>query len=188
MKRTALLMGVSLLIVAVSLAWAKMPAGNPPEAGTPKIDRGKGFGMGPGMGPMGSKDWWNDPRAIEALNLSQEQRDKLDEFAIKNEKQLIDIHAQIQSARLDLEQAFGSKSLDEAKIKTLIDRLASLRASEVKAHAQFRLDVAKILTSEQREKMKDFIRQKIEERGRFGGPKGFGPGPHMPYPPAGDED
>jgi len=186
MKRMAFLL-VALLIVGVSLVWAQMPAGGPPKEML-KMDKGR-FGEH-GMGPMGPRDWWNDPEVREVIGLSQDQVDKIDALAVKLQKQEIENRAQMQLTEIDIEQAFKAQSLDEAKIKSLIEKMANLKAAEVKAHAQFRLDVAKILTNEQREKLKVFLRQKMEQRGRFGAPGGFlpQPQPQPPLPPGGDEN
>jgi Spy/CpxP family protein refolding chaperone len=129
--------------------------------------------MGPG-GPGGRWGehgrWWNEPRAIEKLKLTDAQRKSLDDIYQQHRLTLIDLHATLEKAEVAMEPLMQADQPDEGKILSQIDRVAQARAELEKANARMLLGLRKELTPEQWKLIQS-------ERGahRDGGP-GSGPG------------
>jgi hypothetical protein len=58
----------------------------------------KAFGSHDGQG-----HWWNNPKAIEHLKLTDEQRKTFDGILLAHREKLIDLHANVEKAELEME-------------------------------------------------------------------------------------
>jgi Spy/CpxP family protein refolding chaperone len=179
------------------------------------LAQGPGGGMGPGfgehrppferaLGPQGDHGrWWNNPKVAEALKLTDAQRKEFDATLLAHREKLVDLHANLQKAELEMEPLIGDDQPNEGKILAEIDKVAAARAELEKANARFLLAIRAKLTPDQWKALKQLQadRQKqAEERGpwqrgdgpqgRDGqGPGGQGPqGQHhrLPPPPSAD--
>jgi Spy/CpxP family protein refolding chaperone len=166
---------------------------------------GGGMGTGPGFGdrqpPMerafGPQDghgrWWNNPKVVERLKLTDEQRKAFDNILLEHREKLIDLRASLQKAELALEPLMGNDQPDEAKILAQIDKVAQARAELEKANAGFLLAIRAKLTPEQWKLIQAFraergARQDWRQRGPAGAPgqggwKQGGQGPYRRQPP-----
>jgi Spy/CpxP family protein refolding chaperone len=156
------------------------------------------------MGPEGDHGrWWNNPKVIDALKLTDAQRKEMDATMLAHREKLVDLHANLQKAELEMEPLMGDDQPNEAKILAEIDKIAAARAELEKANARFLLGIRAKLTPDQWKALKQLQadRQKhMQERGpwqrgdgrqgRDGqGQDGQGPqGQHhrMPPPPPGN--
>jgi Spy/CpxP family protein refolding chaperone len=132
-------------------------------AGTMALAQAPGGGMGPGPGfeehrpPMEKAfalqgdhgRWWNDPKAIERLKLTDEQRKAFDGILLEHRTTLIDLRASLEKAELVLEPLMGDDHPNEARILAQIDKVAQSRAELEKANARFLLAIRAKLTAEQ---------------------------------------
>jgi hypothetical protein len=126
----------------------------------------------------------------------------MDATLLAHREKLVDLHANLQKAELEMEPLMGDDQPNEAKILAEIDKIAAARAELEKANARFLLGIRAKLTPDQWKALKQLQtdRQKhMEEHGpwqrgegrpgRDGqGPAGQGPqGQHhrMPPPPPG---
>ena len=171
---------------------------------------GPGMGPEPGMGPMPGFGehrppmerafvapgdhgrWWNNPKMVERLKLTDEQRKAFDGILLDHRAKLIDLRASLEKAELTLEPLMSNDPPNEAKILAQIDKVAQARAELEKANAGFLLAIRAKLTPEQWKQMQAF-RADHERMGRGGeergpGHDGQGPGSQyhhqMPTPPA----
>jgi Spy/CpxP family protein refolding chaperone len=123
---------------------------------------GPGYGAGPGAGLLRG-----DGPLADELKLTGTQRDKLraihDELARKN----IQIRADMETARLDLDRMLRDDATSRTRIESQIDTLAKLRADRMKAMISARLDAHDVLTAEQRKQLKDRPGFRRGGRGRW---------------------
>jgi Spy/CpxP family protein refolding chaperone len=145
-------------------------------AGT-ALAQGPGGGMGPGFGehrpPMeralggGGEHgrWWNNPKVIERLKLTDEQRKTFDGILLEHREKLIDLKAGVEKAELEMETLVGADQPDEARILAQIDKVAQSRAELEKANARFLLAIRNKLTPEQWKLVQAFRANHSEERG-----------------------
>lgn len=129
---------------------------------------GGGRGPGPGFGehrpPMerafGMQDehgrWWNNPKAIERLKLTDEQRKTFDAIFLEHREKLIDLRAIEEKAELELEPLISADQPNEARILEQIDKVAQSRAELEKANARFLLAIRGKLTPEQWKQIQAF--------------------------------
>ena len=110
-------------------------------AGTMALGQGPGgeIGAGPGFAdrqpPMerafglqeGHGRWWNNPKAVERLKLTDEQRKAFDNILLEHREKLIDLRASLQKAELALEPLMGDDQPNEPKSWR---RLTGLRRRE----------------------------------------------------------
>jgi Spy/CpxP family protein refolding chaperone len=93
--------------------------------------------------------WWNNPRVVERLKLTDAQRKEFDDIYLAHREKLIDLHASLQKAELALETLVSDAQPNETKILAQIDKVAQARAELEKANAAFLLAIRGKLTAEQ---------------------------------------
>jgi len=157
----AVRLGVALaaLLVAGAAAGAQAP---PPPGG--------GFGyegrQGAGDGAFGALRgrFWNNPRIVDALKLTDDQRKAMDDILQQHLESLIDLRANAEKAELALRPLINADQLDESRIMAQIDQVAQARAELFKANARFLLAIRSKLTPDQWKQIQAF---RAENSGAF---------------------
>jgi Spy/CpxP family protein refolding chaperone len=184
-----LVLGIAGVLMAGTLAIAQGPGDG----------RGAGSGVGPGFGqrqppferalrPQGDRGrWWNNPKMVERLKLTDEQRKAMDEILLQHREKLVDLRGSLEKAELEMEPLMGGDQPNEAKVLSQIDKVAQARAELEKANARFLLAIRGKLTPEQWKQVQEFRanRGQQRERGEWGGQGGQRPemrGPGMRGP------
>jgi len=159
------------------------------------LAQGPGGGMGPGfgehrppmeraLGPGGDHGrWWNNPKVVERLKLTDEQRKAFDGILLAHREKLIDLRANVEKAELEMEPLMSAEPPNEAGILAQIDKVAQARAELEKANARFLLAIRNKLTPEQWKQMQAFRANHEQERGgweRGPGRDGQEPNRHGP--------
>ena len=127
--------------------------------------RGPGYGYGPGMmggGGMGPGMGWDmgtGPGAgggLAALNLSDEQREKV--FAIREaaRKKNWATMGEVRSEQYKLRGMYNAEKLDPDKIAEQQKKVDELRRQMVKSRAETHNQVMAVLTPEQRKQARQF--------------------------------
>lgn len=161
-------------------------------AGT-ALAQGPGGGMGPGPGFGGHRPpfenafgghgiqgrWWNNPKVVERLKLTDEQRKAFDDILLQHRETLIDLRGNVEKAELGMEPLIGQDQPNEGKILAQIDKVAQARAELEKANARYLLALRGKLTPEQWKLVKDFRANRGQERDGWG-PDGQGRDGQMP--------
>ncbi|MGD0095234.1 MAG: Spy/CpxP family protein refolding chaperone [Terracidiphilus sp.] len=155
---------------------------------------GGGMGMGPGFGehrpPMERAlglqgdhgRWWNNPKVIERLKLTDDQRKAFDGILMEHREKLIDLRANVEKAEVEMEPLVGADQPDESRILAQIDKVAQARAELEKANARFLLAIRNKLTPEQWKQVQAFRANRGQERGgEFGPRERGGQGPAGQY-------
>ena len=125
--------------------------------------RGGGGGQGGGCGMKGGQNGkhfggllgiWKNTQAIEELGLSDAQTTSLKnaDFAAREKQQAL--WSEMESLHLKMEQAFSNDKTDEAAVRKLSQKIATLKGKMITQRTEARLIVQKILTQEQRDKAK----------------------------------
>jgi Spy/CpxP family protein refolding chaperone len=177
--RTGLTARFGFVIVSALLASSALAQG--PGGGVSGGGRGPGFGehrppFEKAMGPEGDHGrWWNNPKVVDALKLTDAQRKEFDATLLAHREKLVDLHANLQKAELEMEPLMGDDQPNEGKILAEIDKVASARAELEKANARFLLAIRAKLSPDQWKALKQLQadRQKHEqERGQWQGREG----------------
>ncbi|HZD51133.1 MAG TPA: Spy/CpxP family protein refolding chaperone [Silvibacterium sp.] len=167
------LLAGALLTAVPGAALAQDGAGNPPppmQPSRPPMERAfHGYG-GPGREGMGR--WWDNPQVAADLNLSADQKQKMDDIFQQNRMKLIDLHASLQKEEATLEPLISADVPDETKILAQIDKIAQARAELEKSNARMLLAVRQVLTADQWTKLKAARTQRMARGPGRGGPDG----------------
>ena len=123
---------------------------------------------------------------MAALELSAEQRTKLDGLNLERSKKMAQLRADLKVARLDLRAAMRQDNPDPAEVKTRVAAVNNARSLILESRVNHRLKVHSLLTPEQRNKLREMrmdrskkgCRKSWRKRGYWKGLKGMGhPGP-----------
>jgi len=113
--------------------------------------------------------WWNNPRMVAELKLTDAQRKSMDDILLTHREKLVDLRASLEKAELFLEPLIKADQPNEAQILAGIDRVAQARAELEKANARFLLAIRGKLTPEQWKQLQaDREHHGQEGRGGFG--------------------
>jgi Spy/CpxP family protein refolding chaperone len=119
--------------------------------------------------------WWNNPRMVAELKLTDEQRKSMDDILLAHRERLIDLRASLQKAELELEPLIKNDQPNEGRILAQIDKVAQARAELEKANARFLLAIRGKLTPEQWTQVQA-LRDRRGQQGRGWGRDGQGQG------------
>src|ERR1035438_8115909 len=131
-----------------------------------------------GGGGIGGR-WWNNPRIVERLKLTDDQRKQFDQILLQHRETLIDLHANLAKAELALEPLVRDDQPNESAILAQIDKVAQARAELEKANARYLLALRSKLTPEQWKQVQEFRENRGQMRGNWG------EGGHGPVEPGG---
>jgi len=139
-----------------------------------------GGGPGPGFGDhrppferaMGGDHgrWWNNPKTVDKLKLSDAQRKSMDDTLQQHRETLVDLRGGLEKAELELEPMMKEDQPNESQILAQIDKVAQARAELEKANARVLLAIRSKLTPEQWKQME------ADRASRPHGEWGRGPG------------
>lgn len=179
-----------MLTLAAPAIWAQDPAGPP----TPFAGQRMGPMPAREHGGMAWQRFLNDPAFIERVGLTKEQTDKLRALGMASAKARVRTDADQKIKRLELTELLQAEKPDRVTIDKKLREIADLHYASLKAHTDNLLAFREIVTPEQREKIRAFARERMEQRMREfrgqrpgmmapRGPQGPGGPPTMPAPP-----
>ncbi|HUB29609.1 MAG TPA: Spy/CpxP family protein refolding chaperone [Terracidiphilus sp.] len=167
-------------------AFAQGPGGGPGPMGgdpgfgghRPPFERAFGGGGFEGR-------WWNNPKIVDRLKLTDDQRKAFDQILLQHRETLIDLHANLAKAELALEPLVNADQPNESSILSQIDKVAQARAELEKANARYLLALRGKLTPDQWKQVQAFRQNRGREMWRQGERRGRsdGPGANEPNPP-----
>ena len=179
-----LVLAVAGVLIAGGLASAQGPGGGGMAGGG---GMGSGFGehrppMEQAFGGAGGQ-FWNNPRTVAALKLTDDQRKAMDGILQEHRMKLVDLEASLKKAELEMEPLMKADTPDQAAILAQIDKVAQARAELEKANARFLLALRGKLTPDQWKQLQT-MRENHMDRGRDGErgqqPGGWGKGGQRP--------
>jgi len=177
-----LVLALATLPLAAGFAFAQGPGNGP------GIGRGNGPGFGDHRPPMERAfrfegthgQFWNNPKIVEKLNLTEDQRKAMDSILLAHREKLIDMRAAEEKAELEMQPLMGADQPNESAVLAQIDKIAATRAELEKANARFLLAIRAKLTPDQWKQVQAFRDHPTPERGQWGrgdrGPGANGPG------------
>jgi Spy/CpxP family protein refolding chaperone len=95
-----------------------------------------------------------DQRLGPDLNLTEQQRNKLREMGVEQQKKAIRLHADIQTKEIELHELLRAANPDRAAINAKIDEIGALKAQTEKDSVGQRLAFEQLLTPEQKQKLR----------------------------------
>lgn len=124
-------------------------------------DRGSGHG---GKGKM-----------MKALDLDKDQLAKMRKLRSGMKRKMIEQRSIVDLARLDFQEELQKDKPDTAKLNKLIDQIAEAKAQKTRARLTMHVEMTKILTQEQKQKMLERMGSRMMgSGGGMGHGKGYG--------------
>ena len=96
-----------------------------------------------------SGKWWTSPDMAQKLNLTDDQKRRMDDIFQQHRLKLIDLQASLEKEEISLEPLVGADQPDDAKVFAQIDRVALARAELEKANSRMLWQVRRVLTPDQ---------------------------------------
>ncbi len=90
-------------------------------------------------------------RMFEKLNLTDDQKDKIEQLRLKNQEEMIDLRADMQKKRLAVKELQQKGNYSRSDYLNLVNDLNASRDKIALARANHRMDVYEILTDQQKE-------------------------------------
>jgi Spy/CpxP family protein refolding chaperone len=112
-------------------------------------------------------------RALDRVDATDAQRARIDAILDENVPQMFEIHEDGAALREDGRALFAAKTVDGAKVEALRVQAVALFDEGSKVMAGMMVDIANVLTVEQRQDLAEDLAELRERRGPPGGP-GFG--------------
>jgi len=132
------------------------------------------FGFGGAHG-----QFWNNPRTVEQLKLSDEQRKAMDGIMQDHRMKLIDLRAGLEKAETAMIPLMKADMPNRGAIEAQIDKIVQARADLERANARFLLDIRMQLNADQWKQLQTVHENRMggeREGGGWGGPGMHGPG------------
>lgn len=136
------------------------------------------------------------PMVVKQLELSAAQQSQIAAVVGSATNEAVSLRAKMQELAKKQAELMGGESIDEAAILKLADEIGEIRSEMAKIQIKQMLAARKILTTEQRLKMREMMKHHMEKRGGKGAdhnlmrsgrrPAGGAPGedaPDAPVPP-----
>jgi Spy/CpxP family protein refolding chaperone len=106
------------------------------------------------------------PAIQKALVLSEEQRKKIEDISFNVRKAVIQQQSVLQVQRLELERMMRADIPDRAAIDKKIPEVVQAMTAIMRARISALLDLNGVLTKEQKEKIREFVSQRIQQAAR----------------------
>ena len=100
--------------------------------------------------------WWNNPRIVDKLKLTDDQRKAMDEIFQQHREKLVDLRASVDKAEIEMEPLVRADQPNESAVMAQIDKVAQARAELEKANARFLFELRAKLTPEQGKQVQEF--------------------------------
>lgn len=173
--KLALRLLAALVIIPLGgrFAFAQAPGSGAPGFGEhrPPMERAFRF-----EGTHGQ--FWNNPKIVEKLQLSEEQRKEMDAILLEHRENLVDMRGAVEKAELEMQPLMGADQPNESAVLAQIDKIAAARAELEKANARFLLAIRAKLTPDQWKQVQAFREHQMPPRGQWSrgerGPGGNG--------------
>lgn len=124
---------------------------------------GMGMGMmgmhGPGMEMGGMGEMMKMMRAASALNLTAEQKKKLQLSTLQHQKEAIPLLGQVRMAGVEIQELLLAESVNLDKVKSKVKEKYDAAAKLEMSHLALMQEVRKMLTTEQRQQMDSMMMQ-----------------------------
>lgn len=152
--RTALQRALRFVLPALLVLGSAAPVlaqqSSPSGPGQGMRQFGGGFGMREETSrilPFGP--WWKDQDLVQRLELTPEQKKRIDDTFQQNRVLLVRLHSNLDNEQLHLQPLLDANPIDQVKALAEISKIADMRAELFKANARMLLQIRGVLTQTQ---------------------------------------
>ena len=98
--------------------------------------------------------WWYNPKIQSNLNLSQNEKTKLDKLFAKSRRKLIKLKSEVEHEQFELDQLLSKKKVNDADVKKQFQKLEQARKNLANERLQFVIGVRNILGADRFQQLK----------------------------------
>lgn len=113
--------------------------------------------------PFPTGKWWRRPEIVEALNLSDEQQDRLEAIFRSSASDLIDLKAEVDKADIALRGELDRPQLDRAAIHRIATRLMEARGRMFDRELMMLVEMRGVLNDQQWNRLRNTL-DRMERR------------------------
>lgn len=106
---------------------------------------------------------------MAALDLDKDQLARMRELRSGMKRKMIEQRSKVDLARLDFQEELHKDKPDTARLNKLIDQIAEAKAEKTRARLTMRVEMIKILTPDQKQKMLERMGARMLGSGRYKG-------------------
>ncbi len=117
-----------------------------------------------GMRELPPGKWWENRRIINELKLSPEQQNEIDAVWNEGRRRLIDQKAEMEKAQLDMSDALGADTVDEAAALKAFDRMQAARTALERSTLLMRIRIKNALSPEQQVRLEEIAKRLRPDR------------------------
>lgn len=114
--------------------------------------------------PGASAEWFENPRIVEHLGLTEEQVEQLEQKIEQFRDEQEEYRDEIRKHRRELRDMWKQDELDEEGILDKVRKVEKMEHENHVKRAEHRLEIAKILTPEQREEIRKVTQGRMRQR------------------------
>ncbi|MGC9324558.1 MAG: Spy/CpxP family protein refolding chaperone [Desulfomonilia bacterium] len=103
--------------------------------------------------------WWRLPRVSQELDLSETDKEKLDELYVENRRMLIDLKGNVEKEQFEIENLMEQEPLDDAAVMEHFGRLDDQRGKLALERFRYLVEVRKILGLQRYQKLMMIYRE-----------------------------
>lgn len=164
-KALGLAAGIVLVAAAFAMAQETVDAGKAPGgrgAGGARF-AGRSFAAGGDIEGLLMRSLFQDPRTAEALGLTTEQEKEIKTTLSTSDGESTELRRKMEQAASRQIELLSQDTPDEAAIFKVVDEIGAMRSDIAKLRMKQLLAVLKKLTPEQRAKLRELTKTRIEE-------------------------
>ena len=112
-----------------------------------------------GQGMMHGK-WWHDKSIVDELELTDSEKQDLDEKYIDGRRKMIDLKSEIEKQRFELDLLLGTRGIDKQKIMERFESLEQARSELSRTRFEMIMGVREIIGAERFQELKSMHRDR----------------------------
>ncbi len=110
--------------------------------------------------------WWGKSKVLEQLELTEQQKTKIDEITTSNEEMLDNLHKQLRTSYKEFRKSMLNPDSTRDEILSMYDQVEKNRRELTKVKIGMTLEMREILSPEQRTKLFDIKEQHWKDRNK----------------------
>lgn len=108
--------------------------------------------------------WWHNPKISKELNLSQDEKERLEQGFRESRRNLIDLRSRVEREQFELDNLLEDGNMNEEAVKKQFKKLEQERAKLSEERFNFIMEIRNILGSDRFQKMKMFHEKERRDR------------------------
>jgi len=112
-------------------------------------------------------NWWRDPAISKQLNLSENEKQRLDALFVESGRRMIELKSIVEKERFELSNLLENKSSEESAIKGQFKKLENARLALANERLQFLIQTRAILGVERFNELRAYF-ESLPREGRRG--------------------